>query len=124
MIQIKQKGSFKRLDKFLYRNAKTNYVPTLEKYGREGVRALMENTPKDTGTTANSWDFKLTKLTNGYRISWINSNIVNGVPIAVIIQYGHATKNGGYVEGYDYINPAMKPIFDKIAKSIWEEVGE
>lgn len=94
----------------------------LNQYGQEGVEALRAATPKDTGTTANSWSYAVHKGTGSITITWSNSNIVDGVPIAVILQYGHGTRNGGYVQGTDYINPAMKPIFDKIAQRAWEEV--
>lgn len=94
----------------------------LQKYGREGVRALSSATPIDSGKTANSWDYEIKQYQGGARISWTNSNVVDGVPIAIILQYGHGTRNGGYVQGRDYINPAIQPIFDKLAKDVWEEV--
>ena len=94
----------------------------LEKYGEEGVRALQSTTPKDSGLTANSWSYDIEVEKDLITISWNNSNINDGVPIAVLIQYGHGTGTGGYVEGVDYINPAMHPIFKQIADSAWKEV--
>lgn len=122
VIIFRQKGNFKNTERFLKRASRFNLEQILDRYGREGVKALQEATPKDTGLTANSWYYKVTKTSERITITWSNSNIQNGVPIAVILQYGHATRNGGYVEGIDYINPAMKPIFDRIAARAWEEV--
>lgn len=122
IIVFRQKGNFKNTERFLKRANRFNIDQLLERYGQEGVEALREATPKDTGLTANSWYYKVKKETDRITITWSNSNIQNGVPIAVILQYGHATRNGGYVEGIDYINPAMKPIFDRIAARAWEEV--
>ena len=122
IIVFRQKGSFKNTERFLKRANRFNIDQLLERYGQEGVEALREATPKDTGLTANSWYYKVKKETDRITITWSNSNIQNGVPIAVILQYGHATRNGGYVEGIDYINPAMRPIFDRIAARAWEEV--
>ena len=97
-------------------------VGDLDKYGREGVAALASATPVDTGLTANSWQYKIEQKKGSVSISFYNTNIQNGVPIAVILQYGHATRNGGWVQGRDYINPAIQPIFDKIANEAWREV--
>ena len=94
----------------------------LDQYGKEGVEALARATPKDTGKTAASWNYAVHKSDGRITITWSNSNIVDGVPIAVILQYGHGTRNGGYVEGVDYINPAMRPIFERIAQRAWGEV--
>ena len=96
----------------------------LKQYAQKGVDALASVTPKDTGLTASSWYYDITQTKNSIKIEWKNSNIVNGVPIAVIIQYGHATRNGGYVRGVDYINPAIKPIFDEISESIRKELAK
>lgn len=122
MITIKTKGSFKRTHKFLKRLDEKDFLRNLEKYGEAGVEALAANTPVDTGKTAESWDYQIVEG-NGYvSVQWFNTNIVDGVPIAVILQYGHGTRNGGYVKGRDYINPAMKSVFDKIAEDAWAEV--
>jgi hypothetical protein len=94
----------------------------LDKYGREGVAALASATPVDTGQTANSWYYEVVIKNGSATISFHNSNIQNGVPIAIILQYGHGTRNGGWVQGRDYINPAIQPIFDKIANQAWKEV--
>lgn len=122
VVMFRQKGNFKRTSDFLKRASSLNLDAILSQYGQEGVEALRVATPKDTGTTANSWSYAVHKGIGSITITWSNSNIVDGVPIAVILQYGHGTRNGGYVQGTDYINPAMKPIFDKIAKRAWEEV--
>lgn len=122
VIVFRQKGNFKNTERFLKRANRFSIDQLLERYGQEGVEALRAATPKDTGLTANSWYYKVKKETDRITITWSNSNIQNGVPIAVILQYGHATRNGGYVEGMDYINPAMRPIFDRIAARAWEEV--
>ena len=94
----------------------------LDKYGREGVKALESATPVDTGLTARSWYYEIKKTNGSVSISFYNSNIQNGIPIAIILQYGHGTGTGGWVEGRDYINPAIQPIFDKIAEKAWKEV--
>ena len=122
VVMFRQKGNFKRTSDFLKRASSLNLDAILNQYGQEGVEALRAATPMDTGTTANSWSYSIHKGTGSITITWSNSNIVNGVPVAVILQYGHGTRNGGYVQGTDYINPAMKPIFDKIAQRAWEEV--
>lgn len=122
VVMFRQKGDFRRTSDFLKRANRLNLDVILNQYGQEGVEALRAATPKDTGTTANSWSCVVHKGTGSITITWSNSNIVDGVPIAVILQYGHGTRNGGYVQGTDYINPAMKPIFDKIAQRAWEEV--
>ena len=122
MITIKHEGSFKKTNTFLNRVSLANYLSIFQKYGREGVKALISATPIDSGETKNSWDYKIKRTKNGVSIFWTNSHIVDGVPIAVILHYGHATRNGGYVQGRDYINPVIRPIFDKIAADIWREV--
>jgi len=97
-------------------------IGDLDKYGKEGVAALSAATPVDTGKTANSWSYKIKRQNGSVSIDFYNSNFSNGVPIAIILQYGHTTNNGGWVQGRDYINPAIQPIFDKIAKNAWKEV--
>lgn len=121
MITFTHKGNLNKTTDFLKRVKKLD-LSVLYKFGEEGVRALREATPKDTGTTANSWYFEIVEEARGPSIQWRNSNIQNGAPIAIIIQYGHATGTGGYVEGIDYINPAIRPIFERIAKDVWREV--
>lgn len=121
MISVKTSGSFKNTESFLKRS-KNFSLSSLDQYGREGVAALAAATPVDTGKTAASWDYKITKSDDSVTITFVNNNIVDGNCIAILLQYGHGTRNGGYVVGRDYINPAIRPIFDKIAKSAWSEV--
>lgn len=122
MISIKQRGDFKKTEKFLKKSFGRDYIDVLEKYARQGVSALSAATPIKTGTTAVSWSYKVIQNPDGFSIVWENSNINKGVNIALILQYGHGTRNGGYVRGIDYINPALKPIFDKMANAAWKEV--
>lgn len=122
MITFRQKGDFANLTRYLEKVKKSARIEALEKYGREGVAALASATPVDTGLTASSWFYKITQKNGVYVISFCNSNIQNGVPIAIILQYGHGTRNGGWVQGRDYINPAIQPIFDKLANDAWREV--
>lgn len=122
MIRITQKGDFKKTYKFLENASLSKAEKVLEKYGLMGVEALSALTPVDSGETAESWDYHIEKSGGNYSIVWTNSNINDHVNIALIIQYGHGTGTGGYVKAIDYINPAMKPVFDKIAKEVWEEM--
>lgn len=122
MIKVKHKGDFVKFTRYLKKVSKAARFKDLDKYGQEGVAALAAATPVDTGLTARSWYYKIADENGKISISFFNSNIQNGVPIAVILQYGHGTRNGGWVEGVDYINPALKPIFDKIADRAWKEV--
>lgn len=123
MITFKHKGNFNKTEKFLSSAQRINIRRVLEKYAIEGVSALSTSTPRDTGTTASSWDYIITIKRHGqYSVSWTNSNIKNGVSIAMIIQYGHGTRDGSFIQGVDYINPAMKPVFDKIAENVWKEI--
>ena len=122
MINIRQKGDFKNLSSFLEKTKEKLNLGLLDKYGREGVAALQAATPKDTGKTSESWYYKIERKNGRVSLTFHNSNQNKGVPIAIILQYGHATGNGGYVEGVDYINPALRPIFDKIAEEAWKEV--
>ena len=122
MINIRQKGDFKNLSSFLEKTKEKLNLGLLDKYGREGVAALQAATPKDTGKTSESWYYKIERKNGSVSLTFHNSNQNKGVPIAIILQYGHATGNGGYVEGVDYINPALRPLFDKIAEEAWKEV--
>ncbi len=121
-VTFRQKGDFSKLTNFLERAKETVKLGDLNKFGREGVSALSAATPVDSGLTSDSWYYKITHGKGSVSISFHNSNIQNGVPIAIILQYGHATKNGGWVQGRDYINPAIQPIFDKITENAWKEV--
>ena len=122
MIKFKHRGDFSKTYKVLERSVDISNLSVLDVYGREGVQALMASTPVDTGETARGWDYHIEKRSGCVAIVWTNSNINNGCNIAVLLQYGHATRNGGYVQGRDYINPAMRPIFDKLADAAWKEV--
>lgn len=122
MITFRHSGNFEKLTKFLNNARKAGKVDILDKYGDEGVSALASATPVETGKTASSWSYKIVREKDHISIQFLNSNINDGVPIAVILQYGHATRNGGWVEGRDYINPAIQPIFDRIANDAWKEV--
>ena len=122
MIKIEQKGNFSKSTNFLKNLTKSKFTKDLDKFGRKGVEALKSVTPIDTGLTANSWYYEIIEEKNSTKINFCNSNIQNGVPIAVILQYGHRPRNGGWVEGRDYINPAIQPIFDAIANNAWKEV--
>ena len=122
VIIFRQKGDFRKTRKFLKRCSKLQLDDILARYGQEGVDALARATPKDTGKTAASWSYAVHRNETSITITWSNSNIVDGVPIAVILQDGRGTRNGGYVEGVDYINPAMRPIFERIAQRAWGEV--
>lgn len=121
-ITFTHKGDFSKTMSFLERARESVNLGILDKYGRKGVEALREATPRDTGKTAESWNYEIIRGNGEVRIVWTNSNTSNGIPIAVLIQYGHATGSGGYVEGRDYINPAMQPIFDAIAHDSWKEL--
>lgn len=122
MITFKQKGDFSNLTRYLERVKRVIRLSDLDKYGREGVAALASATPVDSGLTANSWYYEITNNDGVIKLSFHNSNIQNGVPIAIILQYGHGTGTGGWVQGRDYINPAIQPIFDRITNDAWKEV--
>lgn len=122
MISFRQKGDFSKLTRFLERAKEAVKIGDLDKYGRAGVAALSSATPVDSGLTASSWYYEIEHKDGSSTITFNNSNIQNGVPIAIILQYGHGTRGGGWVEGRDYINPAIQPIFDDIAESAWREV--
>lgn len=121
-VQMSLTGSYKRTEDYLKRISKVNIVSLLNKCGAEGVTALRNATPIDSGITAASWSYKVHSGKNGVTIVWSNSHIVNGVPIAIILQYGHGTGTGGYVQGQDYINPAMRPVFEEIASTLQKAV--
>ena len=122
MITIVAHGSFKNLEKFLKSAKAEDFFNFVESRAQEGVAALAAATPVRTGATAAAWDYIIERSKSSFAIHWTNSNRVNGLPIAVILQYGHGTGGGGYEAGRDYINPAIMPIFDRIADEIWEEV--
>lgn len=122
MITFRQKGDFSKTFNFLKRAKGSIRYEVLEQYAQEGIAALAAATPKATGLTSKSWSYKIQKTRSSIILTYSNSNIQNGIPIAIILQYGHATNYGHWVEGVDYINPALKPIFDRICNEIWEEV--
>ena len=122
MIVLSSKGDFSKATRYFERLRETAKLGVLDKYGREGVAALSSATPVETGLTANSWTYKIQLSESSASIEFHNSNINNGVPIAIILQYGHGTGTGGWVEGRDYINPAIRPVFDKIVEDLWKEV--
>lgn len=122
MISFRQKGDFSKLNRYFERVREAARVSVLDKYGQAGVAALASATPTDTGKTASSWYYKIKRSSQSVSLEFFNSNENKGVPIAIILQYGHGTGTGGWVEGRDYINPAIQPIFDKIANEAWKEV--
>ena len=122
MITFRHKGDFSKTSRFLERAKEAVRLGDLDRYGREGVTALASATPVDTGLTAASWYYKIKHENGSVTITFCNSNVQNGVPIAIILHYGHGTRNGGWVQGRDYINPAIQPIFDRIAQEAWKEV--
>lgn len=121
MISFKHKGDFSKLTSYLEKAKNAIHLGNLDKYGREGVAALASATPVDSGLTASSWNYEIVHTKGSASIVFNNSNIQNGVPIAIILQYGHGTGTGGWVQGRDYINPAIRPVFDKIANEAWKE---
>lgn len=122
MIVIKSKGSFKKTQDYLNGLSKIDFLNILKHYGEVGVRTLAAYTPTDTGLTAGSWSYTIEEANGRYSIVWSNSNINDYVQIAVILQYGHATRNGGWVEGTDYINPSIRPIFEQMTTDVWRRV--
>lgn len=122
MIRFEHKGDFSKTTKFLEKAKNVIRVGELDRYGREGVAALSSATPVDSGKTASSWYYEIERQNGKVIIHFNNSNVVQGVPIAIILQYGHGTGTGGWVEGRDYINPAIRPVFDNIANNAWKEV--
>jgi hypothetical protein len=122
VIRIKHRGNFRNTERFFARAQKATPREILERYGQAGVTALASATPVDSGATAAAWGYEIVQNSDGYSIFWTNTNINEGVNIALILQYGHGTGTGGYVEGIDYINPALRPIFDQLADEAWREV--
>lgn len=122
-IVFKQKGDYSKITKYLERIKRGVNIKSLEKYAEEGVKALAAAAPVRTGLTAKSWYYEISQKDGRITLSFCNSNIQNGVPIAIILQYGHGTRTGGWVEGRDYINPAIQPIFDKLTEDAWKEVS-
>lgn len=122
MISFRHKGDFSKLTRYLERVKEAARIGILDKYGREGVAALASATPVDSGLASNSWDYEIERIPEGIRLVFFNTDIENGFPVAIMLQYGHGTGTGGWVEGRDYINPAIQPIFDRIVEEAWREV--
>jgi hypothetical protein len=122
VFSFESSGSFKNLEAFLNRMSKNEMFSTLEPFAKQGVAVLAAATPFDSGLTSASWSYTIDKSRGAYSITWTNSHIVDGRPIVIMLQYGHGTGTGGYVQGRDFINPAMKPVFDKIADQVWKAV--
>lgn len=123
MIEVKTKGTWGNISKFLKGVTQSKHDRVLNRFGEMGVEALSRATPVDTGTTASMWRYLIEENKDGIVISFHNDNINNGVNIALILQYGHGTGTGGWVEGRDYINPAIQPVFDEMADALWKEVS-
>jgi hypothetical protein len=124
MITFKHKGDFEKTKKFFWQTKRINYTAILERYGMIGLRALESATPKDTGVAASAWSYKVSQTSRGYSIQWSNDDRTpEGTPIVILLQYGHGTNGGGYVQGQDFINPAIKPIFDDLSNRLREEVS-
>lgn len=125
MIKLEQHGDFSKLSRYLEKVKHVLRIGILDKYGKRGVEALSSATPVDSGLTASSWYYEIkTDGSKSWTLSFWNSNVNEGVPIAIILQYGHGTRNGGWVEGRDYINPAIQPIFDELVDDAWKEVAK
>lgn len=122
MVMVVHKGNFNKTEKFLKSLLDKKFIKNLDRYGQEGVQALANATPKDTGLAASSWDYEIVNNEGSVELWWTNDNVEGGVHVVILIQYGHGTRNGGYVQGIDFINPALKPIFNKIADKVWKEV--
>lgn len=123
LVVMKQSGSLKNFEGFLYKNRKKRLYQLLNEYGKQGVELLRDATPVDTGKTATGWDYEIEVSSQGISLYWVNNNVNEGVPIAILIQYGHATRSGSYVQGVDYINPALRPLFESMATKLWKEVS-
>jgi hypothetical protein len=121
-LEFTSSGDFSNTDRLLASLGKLDISSVLHSFGQQGVDALARATPVESGLTAASWDFEVTQTSSKWTITWLNHHVNQGVPIAVILEYGHGTGTGGYVQGRDYINPAMRPIFDQIAQQAWKAV--
>ena len=122
MIKFTSKGSFDNTEKFLEKMKSKDRYSLLTTYARDGVKALSSATPKDSGISAESWDYSININTRSASITWTNSNVIDGIPVVILLQYGHATSNGVFVEGEYYINPAIRPNFNRISEQVWKAV--
>ena len=120
-VVIKQSGSLKHIEGFFHKDRTRRVYQLLNEYGRRGVELLRDATPNDSGKTASGLDYEIQTTSSGISLFWTNNNVKDGVPIAILIQYGHATRGGTYVEGIDYINPALRSIFQEMADKLWKE---
>lgn len=123
-VRVKHKGNFDKTTRFLNKASKFDPMPILERYGEIGVEELRNATPVDSGLTASSWYYEIEKTKDSYILHWANGNMVDGVNVAILLQYGHATKAGTYVPPNDFITPAIKEVFDRLAIQVWKEVTE
>lgn len=121
-VSVQHSGDFKKIERFFSKMLNGQIWKQLDKYGQQGVSALAAATPKDSSETANSWSYEIDGGNGHYKLSWINNHVIDGVNIAVIIQYGHGTGTGGYVQGRDYINPAVKQVADQLINGVWQAV--
>lgn len=121
-ITIERTGNFKKLNNFLEKSLELFNIGVLDKYGRMGVKALSEATPEESGKTSSAWSYKIVRTTNSASLVWTNDNVVDGANIALLLQYGHATRSGSWVEGIDYINPALMPVFEQMKEDILKEL--
>lgn len=121
-FSMNSSGSFKNMEKYLRRMSSGDAFRVLHRCGAMGVAALRQATPIDSSETANSWSYEVERASGRYSIKWLNSHMAGGTPVVILLQYGHGTGTGGYVQGRDFINPAIKPIFEKIADEVWREV--
>jgi hypothetical protein len=122
LITFRHRGSFDKSESFFRAAKRKNYRAIIEKYANQGTSALQSATPKDTGLTSEQWKYEIEITPKGFSIHWTNDNLVEGIPVVILLQYGHGTRSGSFVEGQDFINPAMRPIFDAIAENLWKEV--
>ncbi len=123
MIKFSSRGGFDNTERFLKRSKEADYRRILEKYALEGVQVLGSATPEDTGQTSESWSYQIVKTNKGFKIHWLNDNVRDGVPIVILLQYGHGTRSGTFIEGRDFINPVMRPLFEKISENLWKEAS-
>ena len=122
MVRFSTRGDWSKTTSFLERCLNIVKLGEFDRYGRLGVQLLQNATPKDSGNTANSWYYQIVRTDTGSRIEWLNSNLSEGIPVVILLQYGHGLHQGGYVQGIDFINPALKPVFDEMAEHMWEEL--
>lgn len=123
MLRVKESGSFNKTETFLKSNFNIFYKSMLKRYGQEGVELLRRATPKDTGVTADSWSYQIVETKEGISLEWHNSNTTDKVPVVILLVYGHGTQNGSFVEGFNFVNPALEPVFKSLAKKLQREVG-